>query len=359
MKRTIVFILSALLTLAFASCNKINGLGGQIRFGVSSSYRNAPGTKTEYSGAVTSNIERIDWLTTDQLRVYCSQATAGENHWSDYQVLSFSGNDHTRASVKELQADALCWGTGSHTFYSIYPTPGSAEGSSTTLPGLQGTFSGSISASQTPTWTTENGNTVGAPDMAKAYMVARRTVSDPDADPDVELDFKPVINTFMFTLTPTMDITVAGIEIVSTSCPLSGDFTVSVTGETELNQETSNVVSVTAKPTFAAGTNDVVSVSLPTGGVALATGKSLTFTVFTVPQAVKDLSLRVTLSNGLTNTLALNDNTGATVTFPVFHKANITTGYEKWNLVLFEVTTGGQVVNVVTGEQTGDWSDKQ
>lgn len=360
-----------MLGLAMVGCTKENGnyarIGEPVKFGASTQYRNMLGTRTAYSGDVTNSIERIDWLNTDVIRIYSPQATresAGNTvHWADYQINGFSSDtDHSRASVQVVQDKPLVWAEdGSQVFYSVYPSPGTEEGAGTELDGIAGEFTGAIPATQQMTWSTDaQGNVTGKPDMDLAYMVARRT-SSPTAD-NLEIDFKPVINTFMFTLKSDLEITVKAFELVSTTCPLSGDFSVKVASDTEVDQLTSEAVSVTEKPEFSAGTNDKISVTFPEGGVALSTSNPVVFTVFTIPQDVTDLSINIILPDNSVKTLKLNKKAdNKPVSFQTFLKANITAGPHEgdWTYVLVDtsVTASGQDVDgVYDGSQIDDWN---
>lgn len=359
MKKIRTTISLCLLGISLISCTKewndISGAGHPVRFGASTQYRNAPGTRTEYSGVVTNGIERIDWLTSDKIRVYSPDVTrsfvkGGDEHWADYQISGF-GSDHSIATLKNVQPNGLAWpDNNSHTFYSIYPSPETDEGKATNLPGMQGVFSGTIPATQVMTWSGEDSNArVGKPDMDLAYMFARRT-SRPSAG-NTELDFKPMINTFMFTLTAEQEMTVNSFELISSTCALTGDFSVKVTEDTEVDvlARTAVADSDITRPAFEEGTNNKVTVDL--GGATISPEKSVTFTVFAIPQEITNLTIQLNTTGGVKK-LKLNDKNGNSVKFPTFLKANINgkTTPNEWEYIL-EFVDGTVMVTLGDGTQ--------
>lgn len=359
MKRSVKFLFLCLLGISLISCtkewNEISGAGSPVRFGASTQYRNALETRTEYSGVVTNGIERIDWLTSDKIRVYSPDVTrafvyGGDEHWADYQINGF-GRDHSIATLKNVQPNGLAWpDNNSHTFYSIYPSPETDEGKATNLPGMQGVFSGTIPATQVMTWSGEGSNArVGKPDMNLAYMFARRT-SRPSAG-NTELDFKPMINTFMFTLAAEQEMTVNSFEMISSSCALTGDFSVKVTQDTEVDVLARTVVpdSDITRPAFEDGTNNKVTVDL--GGATLSPEKTVTFTIFAIPQEITDLTIQLNTSGGVKK-LKLNDKNGNPVKFPTFLKANINgkTTPNEWEYIL-EFVDGTVMVTLGDGTE--------
>ena len=115
------------------------GPGTEIVFGASTLWQNDVQTRTEYSGrderdgtiVKTSQYERIDWSDgTDMIRVLC-EAASGKSDPSDKSasyvvsgVSTGSEKQKSEAGIEPADGNSLQWGTGSHTFYAMYPAAG-------------------------------------------------------------------------------------------------------------------------------------------------------------------------------------------------------------------------------------------
>ena len=98
MRKIIKAIVAGAALVALSSCvNEFTAEVGEIKFGVNTTYGNGPATKTEYSGkdqnnnsiCSTSTKERINWLSTDKVRILCQQASrvSGSEKYDDYMIV--------------------------------------------------------------------------------------------------------------------------------------------------------------------------------------------------------------------------------------------------------------------------------
>ena len=285
------------------------GKEGVIVFGASAAYQSDyrtrgsdSGTRTEYTGldgdgrplSSSSTMERISWLSTDQVTILCQQAA--EDKMAQYRVIpdDFSGNRHL-ASVEPVDGE-LVWGTGTHYFFGMYPSPAMAGAPSdliltSTDGGTTARINGSLPSAQS---FTRVGNEL-KPDMAYAFMYAATTATGGD----VNLSFSPLVTTLRFTLTsksafPSSGLTLRRITLKSTQADsfLAGAFTVTIGSDGAARL--SSVIN---------GSNEIY-LDIPEG-VVLSTTDPLMFTFLTLPMDQSELSLMLSFSDGSVRTLAL------------------------------------------------------
>ena len=324
-------VLTALTVIALmgaVSCNKVEEMDGNsstIRFGVSTIYENGPATKTEYSGkdqsnnsiSSTSTAERIDWLSTDKIRILSPQATLldGSDKYADYQVnVSGSGTDQTHSASIAPIGNGLQWGEGSHNFFALYPSPEQNSAAGICVDGEGATVTGTVPAAQTATLSGH----VYKPDMDYAYMYAVK--AGVSAGSSVSLDFKPLVTTLEFTL-----LTKAGDPITSklTSVKLSSSQSTSyLTGAFTAELTTSGLTAVT-KDDITGGGNEI-TIMLPDGGVQLSTNAAEAYTVtfLTLPLDQTELTLTLGFADSSKRTLKLKDN-GSWITVDACKKTYI------------------------------------
>ena len=341
MKKSI-FILSmiALGLAAVTSCNKeAYSTGSIIRFGVSTTYNNGPATKTTYTGedgdgltiTSTSQIERIDWLDTDQIRIACAQATVdgSEDKFADYKVTPVTGDNNAyKATISPATGNGLEWGEGNHTFFAVYPSAGQNSAANVTLStdGTKATIYGSIPVEQTVTL--DAATRTFKPDMDYAYMYAVET--GVAAGSDVMLDFKPLVTAVEFKL-----LTKAGDEIESkltglTLTMLQSSRESQLTGDFATEVSSTGVYAPLIAGRNLANPGHTINITLPGEGVMLssAPAEAYTVTFLCLPCDLSALQLLMSFADGSKRRILLDrtDELDGFITIPACKKTYI------WNL---------------------------
>lgn len=298
--KRIIWAAAALMLLAgLSGCQKTDYNGKEIRFTATS--QGAPDTKTQYSGVTDShNIERIDWVSGDKVRIYSDVATASndaEYHWADYAISNITPSGAT--SKGELTVTSahggLTWGTGTHKFYAVYPAPTSAEADKGTVKGPAGSgIVFSIPASQTGKATTvkslEDGMTdmtVYYPSTENAYLLAY--ASRAEADAAAPLDFSPAYTAFHISAgRDDKDITINSVSLKASSTnALAGNVTATNDGSGWSY----------AKPVYSAGGNDVLTFFFDGSAPVLTTSNpTVDFVLYALPQDLTQLTLEFNLT---------------------------------------------------------------
>ena len=304
MRKTLQFAALAAI-LVTGACTRESGEEGRtIVFRTSTEYDNGPDTRTDYSGVIYGGKERIDWVTGDTFRIYSDVARCedGTTPFSDYYVTGVTPGTgallhKSFADVSVVDSDrSLQWGSGTHNFYCVYPSPAhnsnvaytSANAVSFTLPATQG-------------YTLQSDGVTLKPDMDYAYMYAAVQTGSSSM---VNLSFKPLFTAFQFTVDSRDDasMTITSFTLSSASKALTGSCTATMTAQTA--SESSTV----AYSNFPAATdaNKVITVSFNGGsGFTVTKTNPFTFTVFALPQSYTDLSASFTTSAGETKTISL------------------------------------------------------
>lgn len=378
---TILTIILVGAMVALAGCEEPldtkKGSGMRIRV---SSMSNELSTKTRYAGEIVNSRERIDWKAGDKVRIFSEDitlvanatgmnagggynyATGEEKYYHDYTIAS-NGTPREEKSDSSLQNEGegvgLVWvndPTATATVYGIYPTGESIRTSDDHLRG----FSGLTVAAPALDWTsrssttTVDGNSVtrnakiGTPSdayMQSAYMVAAPTkfINKKDEEtgvsfPTVNLEFYPIFNAFEFELygADNRTITVNSMKLSSTSSVLTGNYTFYYKNRGDQTATHWNngplIGGVDLAPSSGQGGSKEVTVAFPSG-TTISANDTLRFTILTLPpadgQPLTNLTLAVTLGNGQTKSLKLNNNVtsskpeGTPIQFPAFHKARI------------------------------------
>ena len=257
----------ALAGVVLGGCRKeaespVNGgPGTEIVFGASTLWQNDVQTRTEYSGrderdgtiVKTSQYERIDWSDgTDMIRVLC-EAASGKSDPSDKSasyvvsgVSTGSEKQKSEAGIEPADGNSLQWGTGSHTFYAMYPAAGmesnygftdkTVQSSNAKLESVSGNrakITGVIPSSQEA----YKVGTEYKANMNYAYMYATTTV-DAATTQEVVLSFKPLVTAVEVTL-KAGDAGAAGMTLkrasllsdASTGTDLTGGFEATVSSD--------------------------------------------------------------------------------------------------------------------------------
>lgn len=271
-------------------------LADAVHFSVSSGYD--PQTRTAFSGEVsggTLTYERIDWSDGDAFRVCCDEAqTPSGGHFADYLVKAHRA-DGVRSLASVASEDPLLWGSGTHTFYGLYPAPGST-GADEGLSFSGNSVHGVIPSEQSLT----RSGTVWRPDMRYAYMAAATQVVSAQAPSPVTLVFRPMVTAYEISLLNfasdpvEVDLTHLRLHSTADGARLSGGFSAALQADGSFSATASGE-----------GT-DVVSVTFPSG-TRLSTSKAITVTLFTLPVVQTNLELVLEFSNGLIRRLPLQD----------------------------------------------------
>ena len=327
--KTAIILLSSLAVLTFATgcMNEVlTGVpGAPVTFSANTYYDNGPETKTAYSGdfyGTTTRYERIDWVGGDKIRIYSPDAAHrndSNRHWADYDIDASTiqpNNTNSTARIKnEPNGNGLVWGTGNHTFYSLYPSPRSAN-AYTGLAMNDNIVTAPLPESQS--LTLQSGTRTYKPDMNLAYMHA--AVSNAPAGIPVDLPFKPLMTAFEITLgtDDPAGIVVKDIYLFTdnSGSNLTGTFSATINANNTVT--VSSTVSNPSHylhaglPEFAGG-----------GTVNIRQGSPITFTLFALPVTHQHLGLRVILSDNTVKEIAFKQN-NAWIDFAPFKKYRIT-----------------------------------
>ena len=321
--------------------------GSEVKFSANTYYQNGLKTKTEYSGydennqliTTTSQYERIDWVDNDLMSIYETDGT--NNSKLDYKVVSHEANNQNSLATiaPNVTNNSLVWlSDDTHTFYALYPSP-TTEGVDATKVTLDdNVITASIPASQVVTASTSNSH-VFKPDMNYAYMWAATTA---DAGSTVALDFKPLMTAFEITLGTSkaegLVLDSFSLTTDDSSPYLAGDFTATI--GTDLSSYTVSDI-----------TNGSRAITVDFDDVSITTTSPVTFTVFALPQTVKNLDLNFFFDDGTSKVLKLKSRASDTdpweyMTFAAGQKYrinNLNIG-DGWVYTLQEVTAGDALI---------------
>lgn len=330
--KRILFCAGACLVIASCTQEQVSEYGKDIHFGAKTPVSAI--TKTVYSyhqeTVETELMERIDWENGDLIRIMSDQVSSSPKYF-DYDItLSNNVNIKSFATVAPHGSEhGLQWGTGTHTFFSLYPSPATTGAMS----GMDLELSGGTSARATAilpadqsaasrTVTLENASTATYyGNMKLAYMTA--AVSAPEGASNVTLSFKPLVTTFFVTVFNTTGntMTLKKVELTSTASALTGKY--------RINMDQNN-----SRPgTYQYWDGDSWESSIPhdgcdniyaafPGGVSIAAGNSITVSLFALPHEINNLTLTVTADETGPISLPLKYN-GSFISFAGEKKHNI------------------------------------
>ena len=216
MKSATLTVVAAFAALLLSGCGKdsIFSSKSEIRFTAESGLD----TKVAYSGYTYDvggrNIERIDWVKGDQVRIWSDKARAwvrgkDADDWAVYNVINITAqNQLSRAGIEVPQSSdkgGLQWGEdGTYYFLGMYPAS-LADGEATMLtPQTFGSFPVTFSTAQRHLQTGDlqntvnNSNPVATKMSTHGYHVAMTKVSKTSSNQDVLLSFEPYFTAFEF-----------------------------------------------------------------------------------------------------------------------------------------------------------------
>lgn len=308
----IVFVLSGLSLATGCQKEGTSGAGNKdVMFGAQA--KNELATRTaygDYDNADSPTEQAINWINGDKIRIYSpssvrrvayEQGTPADQcyHWADYEVVpktetpsvgllnnSSDGNYINASKEKGEVGNGLIWISDNSTFYGIYPTPDTYEGTGTALDGVSGKFSLSLPSTQAYS---EKGN------MDYAYMVAAAENIPQGTNP--LLKFNPAYTAFEISVKSASEaVSLSKFELISETDNIVGSYTAQAAGSGDTY-------------TYPSDGGKIITVDLSGKSAPASTASSpLVFTVFAMPKTVSGLSVRFTLANGVKRTLALNNN---------------------------------------------------
>ena len=324
-KSTLLLLAAGILSLA--GCQKtgltdgISNGNGNIRFTATAS---SVGTKTaygDYDNETDPAWQVVNWVQGDKLRIYSDKAVHryADVKYADYEIVgepTVSGHE-SKATIEGTSLDnetvtgalpngedmrnGLIWGdeAATYNFYGIYPSTDCASGSA-------GTLNGSISADQGTGDLAVNMPKYGFLTAAQQITLKATDFDDnkvvtplKDGGPNVEMRFEPAFTAIEVTLKSTQPNTVlTGAHLVSSSTALAGDFTVAYTASGSSISKAIDCKSATEKTVSITGLTDAT----------LGPDAPYTFTLFALPQQLKDLELVFDIDGAQSRHLALKKN---------------------------------------------------
>ncbi len=326
-----------------------------VKFKAAAGY---PSTRTEYSGSTYTDggvtYERINWVDgTDIIRVYGTNAVrrteyeagaadANLYYWANYKIKDTRADGrYSRAKLENIEENALMWMGEASTFYAFYPASGVIHDDATgpNTHGSEGEFKCEILTEQA---FSAKGN------MNYAYMAAK--AADVAAGSDVTLDFYPAFSAFEFSFSSAEgDLYLKSFTLQSASKPLSGVYSVLPQG-TSLN--------------YTHLDDGVRYVTVDLGNKLISPSSTVSFTVFTKPCTVNDLSIKMVMATSsasdapvITRTLALKKADNTPVEFIGGHKYKITGVKVQGEWTFKTITLNGEVLSWTSAEEI-DHSDE-
>lgn len=361
--KSLLFLLAAGTILSLTGCEKepsnVGGDPKEVSFSVTTAN---PKTKTEYTGEGTDGEggltwERIAWVKGDPLLIWSDNAVdrvEGGNHSAHYSVGDPEDKDFSPAypnqswSIIKDDADlGLKYqdGVENFKFWSIYP----ASAATSTPAGGTGTNANNVSFiipnSQGDTETTTSTATavVLKPNMLNAVMLAAAEGLDDGSkengvypnnggslpgvpyNSNVTLRFYPAFTAFSFVLTAAGEGEIELDKVVLKSdenSPLAGNVSATVKEGVKTNTSSGNTIGASECSVVDGSATNELTYTFP-AGTKVSQTKSLTFTVFALPQDINGLKLEFTYKNGVVVTADLRYN-GSPITFAACKKHVIT-----------------------------------
>lgn len=287
--KRITWAAAALMLLAgLSGCQKTDYNGKEIRFNARSLPETA--TKAVYTGDKNDfGLERIDWQAGDKIRIYNNVATCSGDatyKWADYSVTSVSAstNRYSTGRLTVISAwGGLVWGSGTHTFYGVYPSPETDDAAATSD---LSSFTGTIQKNQTgalsniDAW--DGSGKVHYPSNNKPILVGYAQLT---AGTDGTLDFEPAYTAFHISAghkDGDPDITIKSVTLKAASGnAVAGDFTAYNGGSAW----------TFGCPAYASGSNDAVTFTFPVGNPVLSGTNKVEFVLYALPQDLTNLTL--------------------------------------------------------------------
>ena len=281
--------------------------GKEITFGANASIEDGNAKTRTIYGDKGTDFQVINWEPNDHIRIVCAQAA--QNKEADYKITEITAGSTTTGKDKESKgatltkvSNGLQWGTGEHTFYAVYPSPGHFTGTEVNQPRTEITnnlVSGVLPTTQTVKELKSNYNGykyVAMPNMDNAYMVARNVYNtETNGGEGVTLHFKPIVTAIEVEIKAgTIHLNSTDNELRLTSVSLSslskkdicGSFSANLTG---LNTDEKLINGVTVNNTnTTSGDHNRVTIDLNDKNIVLSEDESCVVTFFILPTAEFD-----------------------------------------------------------------------
>ncbi len=329
----------ALLQGCHTDVEHLDKQGKTVNFKASA--ENTKLTRTEYSGqrftdgGVTK--ERINWVVGDKIRIWSDKAYARNDeslNYADYKVVSVEASSNHKSSAKIANVgssdsandgNGLVWGTGTHRFYSLYPSPDvNAAIHYQEINTDECYLKVTMPANQS--YTLQDDGVTLKPDMNYAYMFAAVETA---YDSKVELHYRPLFTAFQFTVDSGFDdeMTLYNFSLINTDTSLAnsgpaGEFKLFLVANSDPDRSSASF-SFAGPATGQPDTLETVNVRFNgTDGLKVTKGSPATFVVFARPQSYNRLAISFETSAG-TKSLELKDGDGEWLTFGACTKTDI------------------------------------
>lgn len=327
--RTQLWLLCAVFMVFLYGCRREafepDGDGHPVSF---TAGRSAVDAKTTFSGNQGSpGIESLTWDEGDRIRIYCEQSSSPARKYDDYILIP--NTDKTTASVETAYPGSrgLVWGSGSHTFYSLYPSPtseGAPRGINLGVEDGRGIATAVIPSNQDISQVSVSPSNAYYADMNLAYMTARASATEGG---QVSLSFSPIVTTFYATVrnvTPS-ELHVESIRLSSATTPLCGTYKASINadGTHGFSYESGSETYVAIGDYARTDDNSVISASFGPDGLAIPVGESMTVALFAIPEDISGLTLTVSSVENGDVSLKIKDNQDQWLTFSGGYKHNL------------------------------------
>lgn len=332
----------------------------------------SPETRTSYSGYVNNDKERVDWVAGDVVTIWSDKAddhSSAKKNYADYKageprIEDYQTTDDQLMSTAPLSINtggsSLRWNStdNNYQFWGAYPASNvnvakSGDKANTSSP----SFSASIPQDQAitaHTYTTGEGASATStvkyePSMNYAYMASYKQTAK--TDETVKLPFTMAFTAFEFIVKGkdsefelkdfTLQSGLAQTGTAPEAFPVTGKFTATWSSGTTTNLGWS-YAAVTGQ------TNDKVKITFPEGTKVSETDQ-VTFTVFALPQDMKNLTAIFTIKdiNGVESTKKLSLKTGGDfLTFA---------GCKKHKIGVLAIPTGWKFKTITLDLKVLDW----
>ena len=329
----------ALLQGCHTDVEHIDKQGKTVNFKASA--ENTKLTRTEYSGqrftdgGVTK--ERINWVVGDKIRIWSDKAYARNDeslNYADYKVISVETPTNHKSSAKIANVgssdsandgNGLVWGTGTHRFYSLYPSPDvNAAIHYQEINTDECYLKVTMPANQS--YTLQDDGVTLKPDMNYAYMFAAVETA---YDTRVDLHYWPMFTAFQFTVDSGFDdeMTLYNFTLINNDTSVAssgpaGEFKVMINANSDPDRSSASF-SFAGPATGQPDTLNTVNVRFNgEDGLKVTKGSPATFVVFARPQAYGRLSISFETSAGV-KSLELKNGDGEWLTFGACTKTDI------------------------------------
>ena len=306
----------------------------------------------------------VNWVSTDEIAIYCPQASNPANKYAKYRIQASTPASNTALGVERLGDCGLQWGSEDiHEFYGLYPAKLVPADVTT-----QASFMAEMPQSQSSVRTDKDakGNVTLRPNMDYALMAAYNTVSKSAVaqTQTIPMSFKPLASVLDISVTAPANETalISSIRITAFKkgrpASIAGSFSVDMDTETK---------SVKCQVYDDSRVSNVITLNMPGGELELPAGKVLNAKAFLIPDKneLKDceFQISVNLAQG-TNTKSFTSTQIQVEPHKVFRvklpSINTKVTPEFWmtkldpNIYLTELSVPGSKMSILTKANGSD-----